>query len=96
MSLQGARSTKRKQRSTCCIVSSGVGAGVDEAGPDVAHAASAGLGAGDDDFVARQLRVGVEDGARMAVEERDDAPHRERRGGGSGCRAGVRTSWSKA
>ena len=53
------------------------GAGLDEPEPGVAHAPSAGLAAGDDGFVAPQLGAGGEDGAPVAVEERDDAPHGE-------------------
>ena len=41
------------------------------------HAPPAGLAAGDDGFVVPQLGHGAEDGAPVAVEERDDAPHGE-------------------
>ena len=53
------------------------GAGFDELESGVLHAPSAGLAAGDDGFVAPQLGDGAEDGAPVAVEERDDAPHGE-------------------
>ena len=53
------------------------GAGLDELESGVAHAPSAGLAARDDGFVAPQLGHGAEDGAPVAVEERDDAPHGE-------------------
>ena len=53
------------------------GAGLDELEPGVAHAPPAGLAAGDDGFAAPQLGDGGEDGAPVAVEERDDAPHGE-------------------
>ena len=52
------------------------GAGLDELESGVAHAPSAGLAAGDDGFVVPQLGDGAGDGAPVAVEERDDAPHR--------------------
>ena len=50
------------------------GACLDELESGVAHAPSAGLAGGDDGFVAPQLGDGAEDGAPVAVEERDDAP----------------------
>ena len=53
------------------------GAGRDEPESGVAHAPPAGFAAGDDGFVASQLGDGGEDGAPVAVEERDDAPHGE-------------------
>ena len=53
------------------------GAGFDELESGVLHAPSAGLAAGDDGFVAPQLGDGAEDGAPVAVEEPDDAPHGE-------------------
>ena len=53
------------------------GAGLDELKSGVAHAPSAGLAGGDDRFVAPQLGDGAEDGAPVAVDEGDDAPHGE-------------------
>ena len=50
---------------------------LDELEPGVEHAPPAGLAGGDDGFVAPQLGDGAEDGAPVAVEERDDAPHGE-------------------
>ena len=59
MSHQVARSTKPTESSTCCIVAPPVEPGLDEPEPGVAHAPSAGLGAGDDGFVARRSSVMV-------------------------------------
>ena len=53
------------------------GAGRDELEPGVAYAPPAGFAAADDGFVAFQLGDGGEDGAPVAVEQRDDAPHGE-------------------
>ena len=53
------------------------GACLDELEPGVAHEPPAGLAAGDDGFEAPQLGDGAEDGAPVAVEERDDTPHGE-------------------
>ena len=53
------------------------GACLDELESGVLHAPSAGLVGGDDGFVAPQLGDGAEDGAPVAVGERDDAPHGE-------------------
>ena len=51
--------------------------GLDEPEPGAGHALSAGLATGDDGFVAPQRGDGGEDGAPVAVEERDDAPQGE-------------------
>ena len=61
-----------------------------------AHAPPAGFAASDDGFVASQLGDGGEDGAPVAVEERDDGPPRGTGTWGSECRSVVRASWPKA
>ena len=72
------------------------GAGRDELESSVAYAPPAGFAAADDGFVASQLGDGGEDGAPVAVEQRDDAPPRGTVARGSECRSVVRASWPKA